>query len=95
MKLETVTKIIVVCMKLHNFIIDSCTSTCFDIPPIMRSNKRKEMPELPFVHFQDGLHDEMYMSRSRNRWRENTAPRDRICKRLSELGFVRIRTAKT
>lgn len=82
------TSIVVICCKLHNFIMDTDDDDKFNtIPTHHLNNVHGEA----LVHLQDFNHSEPWIGRGRQRCRENNAVREGVADSLQELGFVRRR----
>lgn len=88
-RLAKATDVIVVCFKLHNFIMDSQHEDQFNvIPPHEHNHVHGE----PFVHIQELCHDEPWIRRARQPGRQRHAFRDGIADGLQSLGYIRHRS---
>ena len=81
------TLIVVVCCKIHNYLLATNDQTYFET---LDTAEQNEVQGNPFVHTQNNLHLEQEMQRGRVRMRENTDERERAADMLCSLGLCSI-----
>lgn len=85
------TLIVVVCCKIHKYLIDIRDENYFQALDTAQEN---QVQGTSFVHTKNSLHLEQALKRSRVRTRENTQEREKAADRLFRLGLVRPRATR-